>query len=134
MMEAKFQMAFVPDRVSVRHRICCWTLFNGRLTRFILLRVCVSHGSTFVFRTTLTVDLGAKAAAEAGNKDIGMVAIMWDGGNVFGKTKRNKKKNCKEKCLRRNWVDLGALVGRRQEEDGRMRRGGGGGEVEGREG
>jgi hypothetical protein len=36
--------------------------------RFIRLRVCVNHGSTFELKTTLTEDaLGANAAAEAGS-------------------------------------------------------------------
>jgi len=36
--------------------------------RFMRFSVCVSHGSTFELRTTLTVfALGAKAAAEAGS-------------------------------------------------------------------
>jgi hypothetical protein len=37
------------------------------------LRVCVNHGSTLLLRTTLTVDRGAKAAAEAGSNWIGIV-------------------------------------------------------------
>jgi hypothetical protein len=75
MMEHSDQMAFEPDSVSVRHRMCCWTLFNGRLTRFIRFSVCVNHGSTLEARTTLTDDRGAKAAAEAGNNETGIVAL-----------------------------------------------------------
>jgi len=78
MMEHSDQMALEPDRVSVRHRVCCWTLFNGRLTRFIRFNVCVNHGSALELRTTLTVDRGAKAAAEAGNNWIGIVAGCGD--------------------------------------------------------
>jgi hypothetical protein len=66
-MEHMDQIALGPDSVSVRHRVCCCTLFNGRLTRFTLFNVCVNHGSAFEFRTTLTVERGAKAAADAGN-------------------------------------------------------------------
>lgn len=74
-MEHSDHIAFAPERVSVRHRVCCCTLFNGRLTRFTLFSVCVSHGSAFEARTTLTVDRGAKAAAEAGSNEIGMVLV-----------------------------------------------------------
>ena len=72
-MELSDQMAFFPERVSVRHRVCCCTLFNGRFTRLTRFRVCVNHGSAFEFKTTLTVDRGAKAAAEAGSNEIGIV-------------------------------------------------------------
>jgi hypothetical protein len=92
MMEQSDQMALGPDSVSVRHLICCCTLFNGRLTRFILFSVWVSQGSTLVFKTTLTVERGAKAAAEAGNNDIGMAAIMWDGKNVSTESKKRKRR------------------------------------------
>ena len=72
-MEHSDHIAFDPESVSVRQRVCCCTLFNGRLTRFTLFNVCVNHGSTFEFKTTLTVDRGAKAAAEAGSNEIGIV-------------------------------------------------------------
>ena len=72
-MEQRDQMALVFERVSVRHRVCCWTLFNGRLTRLTLFKVWVSHGSALELRTTLTVPRGAKAAAEAGSNEMGMV-------------------------------------------------------------
>lgn len=66
-MEHRDQMALDPDRVSVRHRVCCCTLLSGRLTRLILFSVCVNHGSALELSTMLTVERGAKAAAEAGN-------------------------------------------------------------------
>lgn len=45
--------------------------------RFMRLRVCVNHGSTFELKTTLTVfALGAKAAAEAGNNCGGIVSMI----------------------------------------------------------
>lgn len=73
-MEHSDQMALAEERVSVRQRVCCGTLFNGRFIRLIRLSVAVNHGSTFEFRTTLQVERGAKAAAEAGNSN--MVGIM----------------------------------------------------------
>jgi hypothetical protein len=78
MMDDRDQMAFLPDSVSVRHRICCCTLLRGRLTRFIRLRVWVNHGSTLELRTTLTFALGAKAAADAGNNWIGIMDVCSD--------------------------------------------------------
>jgi len=75
MMEQSDQMAFEPDSVSVRQRVCCCTLFNGRLTRLTLFNVCVNHGSAFEAKTTLTLERGAKAAAEAGSNEIGIVAL-----------------------------------------------------------
>jgi hypothetical protein len=96
-MEHSDHIAFVPESVSVRHRVCCCTLFNGRLTRFTLFNVCVNHGSGLEPRTTLTVDRGAKAAAEAGSNETGMVLyvvgarrcdIRWDG----SKDERKKQK------------------------------------------
>lgn len=74
----KVQIADGDDRVSVRHRKCCGTLLSGRLTRFILLRVAVSHGSTLLLRTMFGVPRGAKAAAEAGRSVIGM-SSTWMG-------------------------------------------------------
>jgi hypothetical protein len=77
MMEVKVQMAFDDDKVSVRHRWCWGTLLSGRFTLLMRLSVCVSHGSTFEPRTTLTDDaLGAKAAAEAGNSWTGIAAAI----------------------------------------------------------
>jgi hypothetical protein len=73
MIEQSDQIAFAPDKVSVRHRVCCWTLLSGRLTLFILFNVCVNHGSALELRTMLTVERGAKAAAEAGSNWIGIV-------------------------------------------------------------
>lgn len=98
--------------------------------------VCVSQGSTFELRTTLTVERGAKAAADAGSNEIGIVAgrddicercdIMWDGGD--NERKENKRNG--NGCLRRNYAFAGSpWVGKRQEGDGRMR--GGEGEVRG---
>lgn len=72
-MEHSDHIAFAPESVSVRHRVCCCTLLSGRLTRFTLLSVCVNHGSAFDGKTTLTVDRGAKAAADAGSSWIGIV-------------------------------------------------------------
>jgi len=88
MIEQRVHMAEGDDKVSVRQRKCCGTLFNGRLIRFILFRVAVNHGSTFVFRTTFGGDRGANAAADAGNNIVGMTVIIeicdpLDGWNVF---------------------------------------------------
>ena len=69
-------MAEGDDNVSVRHRKCCGTLFRGRLTLFILLSVAVSQGSTLLFRTTFGFERGAKAAAEAGRRVIGIVVSV----------------------------------------------------------
>lgn len=66
-------MAFGDERVSVRHLVCCATLFRGLFTLLTLFRVAVSHGSTFVFSTTFGDDRGAKAAAEAGSKTVGIM-------------------------------------------------------------
>ena len=65
-------MAVGAESVSVRHLWCCVTLFNGRFILFIRLRVAVSHGSTFELSTTFGEPRGAKAAAEAGSRVIGM--------------------------------------------------------------
>lgn len=72
-MEHNDQMAFGEESVSVKHFVCCGTLLSGRLILLILLRVAVSHGSTLVLSTTLHVDRGAKAAAEAGNNIVGIM-------------------------------------------------------------
>ncbi len=73
-MEHNDQIALADERVSVRHRVCCGTLFRGRLILLILLRVAVNQGSTLVLSTTLHVDRGAKAAAEAGNNIVGIMS------------------------------------------------------------
>ena len=73
MIEHSDQIALGDDRVSVRHLVCCGTLFKGRLILLILLRVAVNHGSTFELRTTLHVERVAKAAAEAGNSIAGIM-------------------------------------------------------------
>lgn len=72
-MEHNDHIALGDDRVSVRHLVCCGTLFNGRLILLILFRVAVNHGSTLVLRTTLQVERAAKAAAEAGNSIAGIM-------------------------------------------------------------
>lgn len=69
-------MADGDDRVSVKHRKCCDTLFSGRLIRFTLFRVAVNHGSTLEFRTMVGADRGAKAAAEAGNNTGGILMVL----------------------------------------------------------
>ena len=74
----KVQIADGDDSVSVRHRKCCGTLFSGRLTLLILLRVAVSQGSTLLLRTMFGVPRGAKAAAEAGRSVMGM-SSTWMG-------------------------------------------------------
>lgn len=66
-------MAFVDDKVSVRHLVCCPTLFRGLLTRLIRFRVAVSHGS-IRDSTTVGEDRGAKAAADDGSKTVGIMS------------------------------------------------------------
>ena len=73
-MEHSVQMADGAERVSVKHRTCCGELFRGRLTRLVRFKVAVNHGSTLVLRTTVGGDRGAKAAAEAGKRAVG---ILW---------------------------------------------------------
>lgn len=68
-------MAFWDDNVSVKQRVCWVTLFRGRLTRLTRLRVAVSHGATFLFKTTLGEDRGAKAAAEDGSRTVGIMTL-----------------------------------------------------------
>lgn len=68
-------MAFSDERISVRHLVCWATLFNGRFTRFTLFNVAVIHCSTLELSTTVGEDLGAKAAAEAGSRLVGIIAI-----------------------------------------------------------
>ena len=56
------------------------TLFKGLLILLVLFNVAVNHGSALVFRTTLGADRGAKAAADAGNRFIGiMIDLCVDG-------------------------------------------------------
>lgn len=71
-MEHRVQIALGDDRVSVKHLVCWLTLLRGRLTRFTLFSVAVSHGST-LFNTTFGDDRGAKAAADAGSKTVGIL-------------------------------------------------------------
>lgn len=78
-MEHNVQMAFGEDKVSVKHRVCCVTLFKGRLTRLTRFKVAVSQGSTLVFNTTLGEDRGANAAADDGSKTVGMMTRCDDG-------------------------------------------------------
>lgn len=65
-------MALDDESVSVRHRVCCDTLFRGRLTRLTRLSVAVNHGST-LDKTTFGFPRGANAAAEAGNNTVGIM-------------------------------------------------------------
>ena len=71
-------MAEGEERVSVKHRECWETLFKGLFTRFILFSVAVNQGSALELRTTFGVPRGAKAAADAGSKVMGMVTSLWD--------------------------------------------------------
>lgn len=52
--------------------------------RLIRFSVCVNHGSTFELRTTVGADRGAKAAAEAGSREIGIATFV--------------RENSEEKC------------------------------------
>lgn len=80
MIEESVHIAEGDERVSVKHLKCCGTLFNGLLTRFILFNVAVNHGSTLVFSTMFGVARGAKAAAEAGKRLVGMArCVCWAG-------------------------------------------------------
>lgn len=73
MREHSVHIADGDERVSVKHRKCCGTLFSGLLIRLILFNVAVNHGSTLVFNTMFGVARGAKAAAEAGKSTVGMI-------------------------------------------------------------
>lgn len=66
-------MALGDDSVSVKHLVCCVTLFKGRLTRLTLFRVAVNQGSTLRLSTTFGEDRGAKAAANAGSSTVGII-------------------------------------------------------------
>jgi hypothetical protein len=74
-IEQRFQMAFADERVSVRHLVCCATLFKGRFTRFTRFKAAVSQGSIREFSTTLGDDRGAKAAADDGSKTVGIIPV-----------------------------------------------------------
>lgn len=74
-------MAEGDERVSVKHRKCCGTLFNGRFIRFILFNVCVNHGSTLVLRTMFGADRVLKAAAEEGSSSGGIVTAFGSSGS-----------------------------------------------------
>jgi hypothetical protein len=74
MSEHKVQIADGADRISVKHRKCWGTLFNGLLTRFIRFRVAVNQGSTLEFSTRFGVARGAKAAADAGKSVMGIAS------------------------------------------------------------
>ena len=50
---------------------------RGRLILLMRLRVAVSQGSTLEFSTTLHVDRGAKAAAEAGSNIVGIMSYRF---------------------------------------------------------
>ena len=82
-MEHNDHIAFGDDRVSVRHLVCCITLFKGLFILLVLFNVAVSHGSALVFRTTLGADRGANAAADAGNR---FISIMIDVCGGVGKS------------------------------------------------
>ena len=80
MIEHNDHIAFGDESVSVKHLVCCMTLFKGLLILLVLFKVAVNHGSALVFRTTLGADRGAKAAADAGNRFIGiMIDLGVDG-------------------------------------------------------
>jgi hypothetical protein len=74
MSEHKVQIADGADRISVKHRKCWGTLFNGLLTRFIRFSVAVNQGSTLEFSTMFGVARGAKAAADAGKSVMGIAS------------------------------------------------------------
>lgn len=95
-MEQRVQIALGDESVSVRHLVCCVTLFKGRFTRLTRFKVAVSQGSTFRFRTTLGEDRGAKAAADDGSNTVGIMT-MRDGlirsmfAQILNKKKRKKR-------------------------------------------
>ena len=80
-MEHKVQMADGAERISVRHRKCWGTLFSGRFTRLTRFNVAVNQGSTLEFSTMFGVARGAKAAAEAGKRVIGIVTSFAEEGS-----------------------------------------------------
>lgn len=53
------------------------TLLSGRLTLLTAFIRAVNHGSDFAPSTTLHVDRGANAAAEAGNNTDGIIYMLW---------------------------------------------------------
>ena len=74
-------MAEGEERVSVKHRKCCGTLFNGRFIRLILFNVWVNHGSTFELKTIFGADRVLKAAAEEGSSSGGIVTAYGNSGS-----------------------------------------------------
>lgn len=74
--EHSVQIAFGDESVSVRHLVCCVTLFRGRFTRLTRFKVAVSHGSTLVLSTTFGEDRGANAAADEGSKTVGIITLV----------------------------------------------------------
>jgi hypothetical protein len=74
MMEHRDQIALGDERVSVKHRVCWGTLLRGLLILLVLFSVAVNQGSTLLLSTTLQLDRGAKAAAEAGNNIVGIMS------------------------------------------------------------
>lgn len=105
--EQRVQMASTEDSVSVRHFLCWGALFNGRLMRLILFNVAVSHGSTFVFRTTVGAERGANGAAVLGKSMAGILLLFlggilknWGGYLI-------SKKGCKQELRKLNVQSLG---------------------------
>lgn len=76
MSEHKVHRAKGDESVSVKHRLCCGTLFSGRFTLLTLFSVSVNHRSTLEFRTMFGAERGANAAAEAGSNMGGIVAAL----------------------------------------------------------
>lgn len=74
-------MADEPERISVKQRKCWGTLFSGRFTRFTRFNVAVNHGSTLEFSTIFGAARGAKAAAEAGKRVMGIVMSFGEEGS-----------------------------------------------------
>jgi hypothetical protein len=72
-MLQRFHSADGPESSSVRHLVCCGTLLSGLFRRLTRLRVCVSHGLTFVSKTTVGGARGAKGAAVRGRRMAGTV-------------------------------------------------------------
>lgn len=86
MSEHNDQIALGDESSSVKHLVTCITLFSGRFTLLTAFIRAVSHGSDFAPSTTLHVDLGAKAAAEAGNNIDGIMCICMDVQVLIDKT------------------------------------------------
>jgi hypothetical protein len=100
-MEQSDHIALDFERISVRNPVCCCTLFNERLTVLTLFSVCVNHGSTWEASTTLTFDLGVKAAAEVGSNEIGIVCGWYLRDNALsdGTAYQGFKEKNKTACL-----------------------------------